>query len=350
MTEDEKKLIKSIRKEIVDDPKNAGKTPDEINLMVIEEFLFYRQCDACFNDDHDLTEDDVIEYYDEDEYPMIQSLEDKEEVVVESRSLSQTPHNNDTASEQKSGPDLYELGMQYAYDGEFQKSIEILKRLESTNNSSVFNNIGVDYEMLAQYENAAKYYRLAKMPLSYENLLKLYIHKHIPFNEVEYTNACYELIGSDDYRGYVYISKLYDETFSGKRRHPEKALNYAKKGYEEYPEKPIMVFQYAWCLVTCGQGKKDKELAHQLYETILEKKDDSDIHLVARHNYACQCEKGQGCKKDIEKAIYWFTINAEDDYLSSATALVDIYTSTPGKVNRKLASYWKKRVEEIKKK
>ena len=248
----------------------------------------------------------------------------------------------------KKEPTIYSVGMELAYKGEFEKSIVILKTIENDGNPDVLNNIGVNYERLGQYKKAYDYYLKANTAFSLNNLLNLCDHRRVSFHEKVFINICHRVIKLGDFHGYVYLSKFYSGFYDEQYKDPDVAIQYAKEGYGLYKEKPYMVFQYAWCLTEFAKTNVERQLAHSLYESILNNMDDEDgtVFATARHNYAYQCQEGFGCDTDINKAIYWYIRSYEGGYASAAYKLYLIYRDREGYKDPDVAAYWNNKYEQ----
>lgn len=237
-------------------------------------------------------------------------------------------------------PSVYEEGMKYAYNGDYEKSIEVLSILEG--NKNALNNIGVDYERLHNYEKAYEYYLKANTPWSLDNLLGLYNTGKIPMNVEDYKNICEKLIELGDDHGYIYLSKLYYKDHPDVPVNEELALKYAKQGYEAYPNSTFAIFNYAWCLLELGNTEEDKIKSHELFESILVSKQDrdKDIYPIAKYNYAWQCQEGYGCEVDIGKAVYWYIRAFEEGDVNAAWQLARVYKTYEGFINQEAADFW----------
>lgn len=255
--------------------------------------------------------------------------------------------DDDTPSEQHNEETpTYNLGMDYAYKGEYEKSIEILSTLEG--NTDALNNIGVDYERLGQYEKAYEYYLKANTPWSLDNLLGLYNTGKIPMNIEDYTSVCNHLVELGDYHGYIYLSKLYIGKHESVPANGQLALEYAKKGYETFPKVTYVVFNLAWCLHEYATTEEDKQESHRLYESILFNSDtrDGTVYLTTRYNYAWQCQEGYGCEQDISRAIYWYKRAFEEGYVNAARQLAYVYSTFEGYKNQEFVDFWSQQYKE----
>ena len=250
------------------------------------------------------------------------------------------------AEEPAKEPSPYDVGMDYAYKGEYEKSIEILSTLEG--NVDALNNIGVDYERLGQYEKAYEYYLKANTPWSLDNLLGLYNNGKIPMNVEDYTKVCDHLTELGDYHGYIYLSKLYIGKHESVPVNGQLALEYAKKGYETFPNVTYIVFNLAWCLHEYADTEEDKQESHRLYESILFNRDkrDGTVYLTARYNYAWQCQEGYGCEQDISRAIYWYKKAFEEGYVNAARQLAYVYSTFESVKNQEFVDFWNQQYKE----
>ena len=261
---------------------------------------------------------------------------------------SEEPSENEEpeAEEPAKEPSPYDVGMEYAYKGEYEKSIEILSTLEG--NVDALNNIGVDYERLGQYEKAYEYYLKANTPWSLDNLLGLYNNGKIPMNVEDYTKVCDHLTELGDYHGYIYLSKLYIGKHDSVPVNGQLALEYAKKGNEAFPNVTYVVFNLAWCLHEYADSEEDKQESHRLYESILFNRDkrDGTVYLTARYNYAWQCQEGYGCEHDISRAIYWYKKAFEEGYVNAARQLAYVYSTFESVKNQEFVDFWNQQYKE----
>lgn len=266
------------------------------------------------------------------------SWDDEEETEMSDETL-------ETNSGKK--PSIYEIGMQLAYAGEYEKSIKVLEVLKD--NVDALNNIGVDYERLKNYEKAYEYYQKANTAWSLDNLVRLYNTGKIPMNVADYVRVCGRLNELGDFHGYVYLSKLYSKDHPAVPENGELALKYAKKAYEMSPNKIFVLFNYAWCLNAYSEAEEDLKMSHKLYESILTAKDneDDDATTIAKHNYAWQCQEGCGCEQDISRAIYWYIRAYEEGHINSAWQLARIYQTYDGYINQELSDFWKRQYDEM---
>lgn len=267
---------------------------------------------------------------------------DYEEDEESKSSENEGPEAEESAKE----PSTYDVGMDYAYKGEYEKSIEVLSTLEG--NVDALNNIGVNYEKLGQYQKAYEYYLKANTPWSLNNLLGLYNNGKIPMNIDDFKKQCEQLIKMGDYHGYIYLSDAYVGGHKGLPINHQLALKYAKEGFNAYPNTPYVVFHLAWCLSEYAKNEEDKKESHRLYGSILNDEDDEDgtVYLTARNNYALQCLDGYGCEQDISKAIYWFKKAFEGGYIDAAKNLAKIYSTVDDFRNQEFANFWNQQYKE----
>ena len=271
----------------------------------------------------------------------------EEEEESNSSEVLELQAEEEPKAEEANEPSTYDLGMEYAYKGEYEKSIELLSTLEG--NTDALNNIGVDYERMGQFDKAYEYYLKANTPWSLDNLLGLYNNGKIPMNEEDYINICNRLTEMGDYHGYIFMSKLYTGKHSEVAENGQLALEYAEKGYEKFPKPAFIVFNLAWCLCEYGSSDDDKNRSHQLYESILNDTNDRDgtVYLSARHNYAWQCQEGCGCEKDVSRAIYWNIRAFEKGHRGCADALANIYETEEGFINQEFADFWHQQYDKM---
>ena len=232
---------------------------------------------------------------------------------------------------------IYDEGMELANAGKYQAAIDVLSTIPDKNNHDLINNIGVCYERLKCFETAADYYHRSKITLAKVNLLKLYHSKKIDINVRDYKDTCRTLIRRKSSSGYYYLSLLYDSIGDHKA-----AMEIANLGCKACPRQSDIIFQLAWLKIEYGKTPTELEEGHALYGSLLCREDKEKFYMTARHNYAYQCQKGIGCQKDVEKAIFWYEKAYEAGYEDAAQDLINIYTNEVGFVNRDKARHWER--------
>ena len=105
------------------------------------------------------------------------------------------------------------------------------------------------------------------------------------------------------------------------------------------------------CYYAVGnEGLEKDEMESRKWYTLAAEKGHAD----AQYNLGLMWFNGEGGSKDIDKAIYWFTLSASHEYwepmsINAAEILTDIYEIGLHRShsNVELVSYWRKRVTEI---
>lgn len=81
---------------------------------------------------------------------------------------------------------VYDYGMELAYKCKYIHAITALLPLAKENYFQSRNNIGVCFQRIGDYKNAAKFYRLSEDEMARVNLGALYTNKQIEFNKEDF--------------------------------------------------------------------------------------------------------------------------------------------------------------------
>ena len=240
----------------------------------------------------------------------------------------------------------YDIAMNYAYKGEYQKSIKILEKLEG--NVDALNDIGVNYERLGDYAKAFEYYKRSNTDWALMNILRLYKSRKIRLNLKDYERICKHLDEQHNYNGLLYMSYFYDSRRKQNKTYPEKAIEFAKKSYEAYEDEPEVILNYALVLQKNSKKKMDKEKSHRLLEEIIAyySNIDKQEYTYVVFNYAWQWEDGFGCKSDIDRAIYWYIRTYELGEPHAAEYLNVVYSHLKTKKAQLFAKFWEQKFKE----
>ena len=238
----------------------------------------------------------------------------------------------------------FDRAMELANAKEYEKSNEILLSLENTNDPNVFNNIGVNYARLGQFEKAREYYRKSGLNTSKSNILDLYIKEKLPLSKGEYQRLCVELMKDNNQFGFIYMSKIVQKDEFGADY--KLALKFLQRGIKECGETSRLVFELAFLKSEIAETFEEEKVGHDLYKSILNRTDDKEIHFLTCYNYAWQCQHGYGTEKNVKKAIDWFIYSYELGFKEAAGQLAYVYTCEEGFKNEKCAEFWKRKAEE----
>lgn len=241
--------------------------------------------------------------------------------------------------------DAYDKGMCAAHIGLYERAIQILMPLAVNGNNEAMCNVGVCYEKMKQYTEASKWYERSSNATSKINLLKLFDNKYIQFDQASYEKACNALLDLNDYRGYIYLSYMYQGYYKG-LNDGKKALEFVHKAIERFGGNDQLTFEEAYVLDCYATTKEEYIKSHSLYKRLIDK--NTGFGITAKYNYALQCRYGHGCKKDVGMAIYWLIKAINYDYRDAYTELIDIYENEDGYQSPASVIAWKKLLEEQK--
>lgn len=214
----------------------------------------------------------------------------------------------------------YIKGMSFAYNGEYDKAIEILLPLAKNGYEEAYNDLGVCFHNSGDYEKAKKWYEKCECSTAKENLLRLYFHQLIEFEEEKYFGICEELMNQNNEYGYHELFGLY--AYGTLVEHDyNKAFSYLLKGIVNCNESNLLIFDLGYAYEYGIGVAKDDSISHMWYERLI----DIPKEKVAEYNYALQCYYGKGCEKDLARAIHYFEESAELEYKSAMEHLVELY-------------------------
>lgn len=234
---------------------------------------------------------------------------------------------------------VYDYGMKLAYEGKYKEAITVLLPLARDNYLQSRNNIGVCFQRIGDYINAAKFYRISEDDTARVNLGQLYTNKQIKFDRGDFFKIAQELMQAKNQEGYHLMYEYYSLTRFVETDY-KKGFDYILKGLLDCGASDTLIFDLGVCYEFGYGVEKDEVRAHMYYGMILEN------DKVGQYNYALQCYQGRGCEKDVERAIFYFEKSAKQNYKDAIEHLIEIYQSEEYK-NEEKYLFYKKQLERI---
>ena len=240
---------------------------------------------------------------------------------------------------------VYDLGMEFAYKGDYEYAINLLKIMCIGKDKHALCNTGVCYERLHDYRIAAKYYSKCDEFIAKENLLNLYKRKYIKLNKDKYIDTCYELIGEGSNLGYWNLSIMFSDGI-GVEVNYDTAIDYIERGIRKFGPNNVMDFELAYLLDTRNKCKADLERSHTLYKRLQFCNEDMKSKAITLHNLGVQYLYGKGCDKNVRSAIKVFERSKDLNYLPAVERLIGIYKNEKGYINadkeKEYTELWKR--------
>ena len=231
--------------------------------------------------------------------------------------------------------------------GKIDEAIQFLEEFKDKQND--LNDLGTLYWDLGDYKKAYEYYKESLTETALSNILDLYLHKLLPLDVEDCTNVCEQLIKVNKNEGYEFAVALYEGKRIPELRNNEKVIQYAKAWYKNDSDSNYVKFEYAYYLHAYGWTKRHLNECRKLYEELLCDEYGSKrarVYSVSAYNYARLYLFGDGCDKDVFKAIYYLKLAYEYGMAEAALRLRDIYKNEEGFISEVLVEFWENKYKE----